>query len=235
MPTYLRVSNLERYQHYKNRNPPWVKLYASILTDYEFSHLNDASKWLQVGIILLASQHHNQIPDDPKWIKSRLSMTSTPDLDSLETAGFIIREHFASDLLAEAEYASIPLAPDKQNGVSERETEESREETDGHSASERPMTGKMLRGVWAKGFQKFWESWPRKVAKQQAFRQWIKLTPATRDEFGPKYNAIMLLLKLHNKKEFEQREKDKIPHPASWLNRESFERDDVKEAYAEAR
>jgi len=234
MPTYLRVANLERYQHYKNRNPPWVKLYASILTDYEFSHLNDASKWLQVGIILLASQHHNQIPDDPKWIKSRLSMTSTPDLDSLERAGFIIREHCASDLLAYQNHASISLASDKQNGVSETETEKSREETDGHSASERQMTGRERRETWAKGFPKFWDSWPRKVAKQQAFRQWIKLTPATREEFGPRFNSIMLLLKLHNK-DFEQRDKDKIPHPASWLNRESFEREDVKEAYAQVR
>lgn len=30
---YVRVRNLERYQHYKKRNPPWVKLYQSILSD----------------------------------------------------------------------------------------------------------------------------------------------------------------------------------------------------------
>src|SRR5690606_19747530 len=33
---YLTVKNFERFQHYKDRNPPWIKLYNDLLDDYEF-------------------------------------------------------------------------------------------------------------------------------------------------------------------------------------------------------
>ena len=30
---HLRVRNWERYQHYKERNPPWIKLYVELLDE----------------------------------------------------------------------------------------------------------------------------------------------------------------------------------------------------------
>jgi DNA-binding NarL/FixJ family response regulator len=30
------VKNFERFQHYKDRSPPWIKLYNELLDDYEF-------------------------------------------------------------------------------------------------------------------------------------------------------------------------------------------------------
>ena len=38
---YLRVRNFEQFQHYKERNPIWIKLYCSLLDDYEFAQLPD--------------------------------------------------------------------------------------------------------------------------------------------------------------------------------------------------
>jgi len=32
---FLAVKNFERFQHYKDRNPPWIKLHAAVLDDYE--------------------------------------------------------------------------------------------------------------------------------------------------------------------------------------------------------
>jgi hypothetical protein len=53
---YLRVKNWTEFQHYKDRNPPWIKLHRTLLDDYEFSRLQDASKAHLMLIWLFASQ-----------------------------------------------------------------------------------------------------------------------------------------------------------------------------------
>jgi len=113
----LRVRNWERFQHYHKRNPPWIRLYNEILDNYEFSRLQDASKWHAVGIWLLASRFDNRIPDDPKWIATRINATTVVDLDSLISAGF----------LESYDDASNTLAPRKQSATLEGEGETERE------------------------------------------------------------------------------------------------------------
>ncbi len=113
---YLRVKNWERFQHYKRRNPPWIRLYNELLDDYAFSRLQDASKWHAVGIWLLASRFDNRIPDDPHWIAQRINARSALNMPELLSAGFIERYQDASVMLASCEQNSIPEA--------ETETEE---------------------------------------------------------------------------------------------------------------
>lgn len=98
---YLKVKNFERFQHYKDRSPPWIKLYNDLLDDYEFARLQDASKWLAVGLWLLASRYNNRIPADPEWIGRRINATEPVDLQPLLNAGFITMYQDASDTLAE--------------------------------------------------------------------------------------------------------------------------------------
>ena len=110
---YFQVVNLEKYQHYKHRNPPWVKLHAITLEDYDFGRLQDASKMHLCAIWLLASRTDNRIPWDAEWIATRINATAEVDLDALQDAGFI-------ELIAGASKA---LAPRKQSALSETETE----------------------------------------------------------------------------------------------------------------
>lgn len=120
---YFSVKNLGHYQHYKHRRPTWVKLYRSTMESYDFGRLQDASKWLALGMILLASETANHIPDDAIWIQRRLQMTTQPDFAELLSAGFVERYDDASKLLASC----------YQNGVTETETEteeETEEETE---------------------------------------------------------------------------------------------------------
>lgn len=97
---HLKVKNFERFQHYKDRSPPWIKLYNDLLDDYEFARLQDASKWLAVGLWLLASRYNNRIPADPEWIGRRINATEPVDLQPLLNAGFITMYQDASDTLA---------------------------------------------------------------------------------------------------------------------------------------
>ena len=68
---FLRIKNLDKHQHYKDRRPPWIKLHAEVLDDYAFGCLQDASKAHLMGIWILASKHANKVPADPEWIAKR--------------------------------------------------------------------------------------------------------------------------------------------------------------------
>jgi len=87
---YLSVKNFDKFQHYTDRDPPWIKLYYSILADYDFIKLSDAAKCHLVLIWLLASRTQNKIPDDPKWIKAQIQVKRSVDLEELKEAGFLV-------------------------------------------------------------------------------------------------------------------------------------------------
>ena len=97
---YLRVKNWGEFQHYKDRNPPWIKLHRTLLDDYEFSCLQDASKAHLMLIWLFASQCDGRIPDDPKFLQKKLGLNSLPDLKSFKDHGLLIPEQDASKPLA---------------------------------------------------------------------------------------------------------------------------------------
>jgi hypothetical protein len=99
------VKNFEKFQHYKDRAPPWIKLYNGLLEDYEFGGLPDASKMHLIAIWLLASRSDNKIPYDPKWVSNRINATEPVDLALLAKRGFIVldqgEEQYGSEMLAE--------------------------------------------------------------------------------------------------------------------------------------
>ncbi len=66
-------------------------------------------------------------------------------------------------------------------------------------------------------FSDFWTVYPRKVAKKAAEKAYLK---ARKDV---PHAAIMASLNIFLETEWRGRPIDKIPHPASWLNREEFE------------
>lgn len=105
---YLAVKNFEKYQHYKERRPPWVKLYNELLDDYAFSCLQDASKAHLLCIWLLASRHNNQLPHDAQWIGRAIQATSPVDLEALISAGFLTTSGDASETLADRKQSALP-------------------------------------------------------------------------------------------------------------------------------
>jgi len=87
---FLSVPNFEKWQHYKDRTPPWIKLHRDLLRDYDFNLLADATKAHLVLIWLLASQLENQIPDDAAFVQRMIGATLKPDLKLLVQKGFLI-------------------------------------------------------------------------------------------------------------------------------------------------
>ena len=97
---FFSVKDHDRFQHYKDRNPPWIKFYNTTLDDYDLGKLPDATKAHLFLIWLLASKHENKLPYDEKWITRKIDANSLVDLEILEQAGFIIRDQPRSNQLA---------------------------------------------------------------------------------------------------------------------------------------
>lgn len=68
---YLSIRNWKRYQHYKERRPPWIKFYVDILDDEELLELPAWTQLLWDRLLLLAAKKDNAIPKNSEWICSR--------------------------------------------------------------------------------------------------------------------------------------------------------------------
>lgn len=127
MPEYLRVKNFDQFQHYRDRTPPWIKLYNAVLDDYDFACLPDESKWHLIAIWLLASRTENRIPNDAAWIAKRINAENTVDLNVFISGGFLLVEQCASTVLAEGSETALDL-PRSRETETETETEGEGEE-----------------------------------------------------------------------------------------------------------
>jgi len=85
---HLRVKNWDNYQHYKDRNPPWIKLHKDLLTSRHWIIANDHQRVLLITVMLLAARDDNAIEADPVYIKVVGRLDEDPDLDWLISSGF---------------------------------------------------------------------------------------------------------------------------------------------------
>jgi hypothetical protein len=160
---FFRVTNWDQYQHYKDRDPAWIKLYARLLDDYAFATLPDTTKWHLVGIFLLASKQGNRIPGDARWVQKKIAARTRVDLNALLAAGFI------------EEDASTPLQGCAPPAIPEKE-QERREEQTLLSAGADPCVGD------ENGFEEFWKAYPTDplMSKKKTRGEWERLNAADR-------------------------------------------------------
>ena len=104
----MYVKDWHRFQHYKDRNPPWVKLHRSLLDDPEYHELSpEAAKVLPL-IWLAASEYSTDgsLPDI-KRLAFRLHYASNALSDIIKQLNhWIILED--SEALASCESVAIP-------------------------------------------------------------------------------------------------------------------------------
>ena len=152
---YLSIKNWDKYQHYKDRNPPWIKLHHSLLDDYEFSCLQDASKLLLMILYMLASRTENKIPADPEWIRQKGMLKTKPDFTELLVVGFIDKFDDAGNLLADC-------LQDASKVLDQRQRQRQRQ---------RQSRG---RDIYVH-FDTFWTLYPKKKSKSDAEKAWAKI------------------------------------------------------------
>jgi hypothetical protein len=121
----LRIKNWSSFQHYKERNPPWIKLHKSLLDDYEYQSLPIASKALAPMLWLLASENKEGVinaSDEKLAFRLRMAVHEFNEaLKPLIDSGFVVLE---SEMLAECKRDAMPETEKST------ETEEETEATD---------------------------------------------------------------------------------------------------------
>lgn len=128
-PKFISIKDFDSFQHFKKANPPWVKMYRSTFSDREFMRLPVASKFLYLGLVMLASEGCNRVPYDLHYISHRLATNfSQNDLTPLYKAGLL--EAAASTVYrvsslsveteTETETEKISPLPSLQEGTRER-------------------------------------------------------------------------------------------------------------------
>lgn len=162
----LVPKNWHSFQHYKDRDPTWIKLHKKLLDDYEFQRLPIASKALAPMLWLLASEQKNgEFEADPEKLAFRLRW-NVKDIEGALTplieSGFFFPVQPASNALALIKPDASPetYKPETENPIARKEPEE------------------------PEGFQTFWRAWPkseRKIDRCKCAAYWRreKLEPLT--------------------------------------------------------
>jgi hypothetical protein len=144
----IQIKNMSKFQHYKDRKPPWIKLYMELLDNIEFHNLSGDAVKLLIQLWLIAAE------------KGPVNGKITGLIESVDFVAFRVREPkkkierllvelnqwvtvLDSDLLAKLEQ------PDSPETETETETE-----TD---------------------FVQFWNLYPKKRDKAKAKKAWDKL------------------------------------------------------------
>lgn len=172
---YLAIKELEHYQHYKERRPPWVKLHQDILESVTFTCLHDASKAHAMLLILIASRYDNRIPWDAAWVGRAIHATDPVDLDVLIASGYLVDAATLPALEVRERDASKPLARRKQSASPKRL--EVREQNNNNAVREpRSAERPAPRPAYSPEFEDFWSKYPAEYrgSKKPAGVQWEK-------------------------------------------------------------
>lgn len=87
---YITVRNWQRFQHYTDRNPPWIKNYTELLSDEAYLGLSGHRRSILHGLWLEYARSNCRLTDDTRMLTRRLNLkVTTSDLASLNHAGFI--------------------------------------------------------------------------------------------------------------------------------------------------
>lgn len=161
MTEYYTVKNWERFQHYKDRSPPWIKLHFELLASQDWVMLADASKLLMIVCMMIASRNNGKIPADPNYLKRVAYLDKLPNLTPLLNCGFLL------NTLADAsrsKHAQADARPEEE--VQEEDKKEKNTKKENLS-----------------GFDLFWEKFPRKrrggkVNAETAWNRAMKISTA---------------------------------------------------------
>lgn len=184
----LRVRNWETFQHYKERNPPWIKLHFALLASEDWVTLDDASRLLAVVCMLVASRHKGEVPNNPAYIKRVAYLDRLPDFGPLISCGFL--EKTQAD-------ASNPQALQADARPEERQRREDILSETSSDSPEKPLRKKRV--AYPPDFDDAWRAYPTdaNMSKSDAFDAWKKLDAADKDALAASIPAFVAYCRAH--------------------------------------
>lgn len=118
----LRPKNWDKFQHYKNRRPTWIKLHRELLDKEEFYALKGEDAKYLFMIWLIASEEHGELPP-MKQLAFRLRLTVSKCEELVSRLGEWLESGPCEVLAEEPKSASNALAGCKQVASPEGEGE----------------------------------------------------------------------------------------------------------------
>lgn len=197
---YLKAHNWEKFQHFKDRRPPWIKLYRDILDDYNYHCLPIESKAIAPLLWLMASESgkDGMIEGDIKVISFRLRMSVKDALKAINP--LIEKGFFESDIgMISTRY---------QNVIPETYSKEA--ETYSKEAETKSISD---------DFENFWNFYGKIGNKKKALETFQRIKNRNLEE-------ILAGVKAYQAKCFALKTEQKyIKHAVTWLNQEGWKDD----------
>jgi hypothetical protein len=211
---FLAVKGFDRFQHYRDRNPPWIKLHGTILTDLAFLEMPEAAQAQLVKLWVLASQLGHPLPNNPKLLAGKIGTTGKFHLATIIAAGFLVPcDEIASSPLADLEQKAKPSVRARtQRGEIEVETAV-------EEAGEPAITAIYL-AVWTNGA--IAERWGEQPAP---------LTPASAIDLAASLNGLGVHWQAVKESIYRQCRNSRASRPPSSVN---YFRRGVEEDWARA-
>jgi hypothetical protein len=128
----MRIKNWDRFQHFKDRKPIWIKLYRDLLDDLNWHELDGKSAKALVMIWLIASEDLGKLPET-KTLAFRLRMSEK------ETKEVVTK---LSQWLEQDDISTI------SDGYQDDMPEKRREETDKEKEKETDTPTGVSQQVW---------------------------------------------------------------------------------------
>lgn len=87
---WVVIPNWDRFQHYSDRDPAWIKVYRSLMTNPDFLGLTGHQTGVLCRLWLEYAASNGQARADTRSMSRQLSLkVSTETLDALKAAGFL--------------------------------------------------------------------------------------------------------------------------------------------------
>jgi hypothetical protein len=174
----IRIKNWKQFQHFKDRKPPWIKLYRDLLDDPEWHELDPLSAKVLVMLWLIASENNGELPSVKK-LTFRLRMFEKQLLQTLtRLSHWLIQDDIT------------PISSRYHDDAPETETETYKEETetentiaptpDNGSGSKQPVSwNRTFNGITPEMVETWTKAYPACDIPQHLYRmdQWLLSNP----------------------------------------------------------
>lgn len=104
-----RIVNFNKFQHFHDRKPPWIKVYRDLLDNMDWAMLSPMAGKSLINLWLLGSESFGNLPQEPE-IAFRLRL-------NLKELDLVMKELIKFKFVEEGEY---PLMGDDEMNINER-------------------------------------------------------------------------------------------------------------------
>lgn len=140
----LAIAKWSEFQHYKDRNPPWIKLHRELLSSETWVCASTEGRVLAIACMMLAAASDNRIRANKRYFQRVAYLDFEPDFQELLDLGFLYWVEMPNEIGACYQDASNLLADARPETEREAEAEQRERQSrsgasSGSGASEGPF------------------------------------------------------------------------------------------------